>query len=394
MSFGSYFAVLASLAVVLGVMGLALAALRRFQGLGGSNRALPMNVLQRVSLGPKHGLAAVQIGQRVVVMSMSEGTTQMVLELDAKARKAFVNAPTTRVIPSVSEESAFPAVPVFLKSLTAAMKRVPVMLPLILALVASAPLRAQTTDSSSVVTAPVAPTPAAKPVKKPAPLPEFDLRMGGKTQKDALRLSGPVGTVVMFGLLTLLPTLVLLMTSFTRILIVLHFLRQAIGTQTAPPSQLIAAFAILLTGFVMAPTLERANTSALQPWLNGKIAQSQMLDRGVVPFREFMLRQTRDRDIEVFIDMSGTAAPKSAADVSLPVLTAAFVTSELRTAFQIGFMLFLPFVIIDIVVAAVLMSMGMVMLPPAMISLPFKLLLFVLVDGWTLVVQTLVASFH
>lgn len=223
--------------------------------------------------------------------------------------------------------------------------------------------------------------------------PQMDLRVGGK-DSGGLRLSGTVGIVVMMGLLTLLPTLVLLMTGFTRILIVLNFLRQALGTQNAPPAQLVAALSLILTGFVMAPTLAKVNETALQPWMNGTIDQAQMMKTGVVPFREFMLKHTRDHDLQVFIDMSSGVAPQNEDQIPLVTLVSAFATSELRTAFQIGFALFLPFIIIDIVVSSVLMSMGMFMLPPAMISLPFKLLLFVLVDGWTLVVQSLVTSFR
>ncbi|MEO7218653.1 MAG: flagellar type III secretion system pore protein FliP [Gemmatimonadaceae bacterium] len=223
--------------------------------------------------------------------------------------------------------------------------------------------------------------------------PQMDLRVGGK-DSGGLRLSGTVGIVVMMGLLTLLPTLVLLMTGFTRILIVLNFLRQALGTQNAPPAQLVAALSLILTGFVMAPTLTRVNETALQPWMNGTMDQAEMMKTAVVPFREFMLQHTRDHDLQVFINMSSGVAPQNEDQVPLVTLVSAFATSELRTAFQIGFALFLPFIIIDIVVSSVLMSMGMFMLPPAMISLPFKLLLFVLVDGWTLVVQSLVTSFR
>ena len=223
--------------------------------------------------------------------------------------------------------------------------------------------------------------------------PQMDLRLGNG-KEGGLRLSGTVGIVVMMGLLTLLPTLLLLMTGFTRILIVLHFLRQALGTQNAPPSQLVAALALLITGFVMAPTLSKVNETALQPWMDGKIEQGEMMKTAVVPFRDFMFKHTRDHDLQVFIDMGAGPAPKTEADVPLVTLVSAFATSELRTSFQIGFAIFLPFIIIDIVVSSVLMSMGMFMLPPAMISLPFKLLLFVLVDGWTLIVQSLVTSFQ
>jgi flagellar biosynthetic protein FliP len=223
--------------------------------------------------------------------------------------------------------------------------------------------------------------------------PQLDLRLGGG-KGEGLRLSGTVGVVLMMGLLTLLPTLVLMMTGFTRILIVLHFLKQALGTQSAPPAHLVAGLALLLTGFVMGPTIGEANRIALQPWLEGRMEQAEMLQTGVRPFREFMLRQTRERDLETFVEMSHMAqAPKTVDDVPLVVVMSAFVTSELRTAFQLGFALFLPFIVIDVVVSSVLMSMGMFMLPPAMIALPFKLLLFVLVDGWTLVVQSLIQSF-
>ena len=227
----------------------------------------------------------------------------------------------------------------------------------------------------------------------PALTPKLDLTLGD-AKDGGLRLSGTVGVVVMMGLLTMLPMLVLMMTGFTRILIVLHFLRQAIGAQSAPPTQLVAGLAILLTGFVMAPTLSEVHKTALEPWMDGKMAQAQMLAEGVKPFRTFMLRQTRDADLASFMSMSRLAPVQKAEDVPLVVLTSAFVTSELRTAFQIGFALFLPFIVIDVVVASVLMSMGMMMLPPAMVSLPFKLLLFVLVDGWTLVIHGLVQSFH
>ena len=222
--------------------------------------------------------------------------------------------------------------------------------------------------------------------------PQMDVRLGNGAE-GGLRLSGTVGVVVMLGLLTLLPTLLLLMTGFTRILIVLHFLRQALGTQSAPPAQLVAALALLITGFVMAPTLSQINDQALQPWMDGKIEQVEMMKIASGPLREFMLKHTRDHDLQVFIDLSAGPAPKTDAEIPLVTLVSAFATSELRAAFQIGFAIFLPFIIIDIVVSSVLMSMGMFMLPPAMISLPFKLLLFVLVDGWTLVVQSLVSSF-
>ncbi|WP_353266641.1 flagellar type III secretion system pore protein FliP [Gemmatimonas sp.] len=224
-------------------------------------------------------------------------------------------------------------------------------------------------------------------------MPQMDVKLGGNGEDGGLRLNGTVGIVVMMGLLTLLPTLILMMTGFTRILIVLQFLKQAMGTQSAPPGQLLAAMALLLTGFVMGPTLAEMNRTAITPWLDGQITQVDMMKEGVNPMREFMLRQTRESDVKAFVELSRMPRPATVDDVPLHVLMSAFVASELRTAFQIGFAIYLPFIIIDTVVASVLMSMGMFMLPPAMISLPFKLLLFVLVDGWSLTITSLVQSF-
>ena len=224
-------------------------------------------------------------------------------------------------------------------------------------------------------------------------MPQMDVKMGGDGETGGLRLNGTVGIVVMMGLLTLLPTLLLMMTGFTRILIVLHFLKQAMGTQSAPPGHLLAGLALLLTGFVMTPTLSQMNREAITPWLDGEITQVEMMKTGIVPMRAFMVRQTRESDIAAFVEMSRMPRPATIDDVPLHVLMSAFVASELRTAFQIGFAIYLPFIIIDTIVASVLMSMGMMMLPPAMISLPFKLLLFVLVDGWSLTITSLVQSF-
>ncbi len=224
-------------------------------------------------------------------------------------------------------------------------------------------------------------------------VPQLDLSIGSGPDSE-LRLNGTVGVVLMMGLMTLVPTLLLMMTGFTRILIVLHFLKQAMGTQSAPPAHLVAGLALLLTGFVMAPTITEANRTAITPWLEGRMEQTEMLKTGVVPFREFMLRQTNEKDLTTFVNMSGIVQPETPDDVPLHVLMSAFVASELRTAFQIGFAIYLPFIVIDAVVASVLMAMGMFMLPPAMISLPFKLLLFVLVDGWSLTIQSLVQSFR
>lgn len=262
---------------------------------------------------------------------------------------------------------------------------------------------ASTRPSNNMVTTPAAAPNGNAAAATPAPIaaddavmrmmPQMDIKLGGSGEGEGLRLNGTVGIVVMMGLLTLLPTLILMMTGFTRILIVLHFLKQAMGTQTAPPGQLLAGMALLLTGFVMGPTLAEVNRTAVTPWLDGQMTQVEMMKTGVQPLRAFMLKQTRESDLKTFIEMSRMPRPATVDDVPLHVLMSAFVASELRTAFQIGFAIYLPFIIIDAVVASVLMSMGMFMLPPAMISLPFKLLLFVLVDGWSLTITSLVQSF-
>ncbi len=194
-------------------------------------------------------------------------------------------------------------------------------------------------------------------------------------------------------ILSLVPSILMLATSFTRIVVVLSLLRSAIGIPNLPPNQVILGLSMFLTLFVMAPTLTKANNDALQPYLSNTIDQGTAIQRGIVPFREFMLKETRKEDLQVFIDLSKGPRPATTDDVPIEVLLPAFVTSELKTAFTMGFLLYIPFLIIDLVVASALMSMGMVMVSPTQIALPFKLLLFVMVDGWVLVVQSLVRSF-
>jgi flagellar biosynthesis protein FliP len=195
-------------------------------------------------------------------------------------------------------------------------------------------------------------------------------------------------------LLALLPGALLMVTGFTRILIVLGFVRNALGTPTSPPSQVLVGMSLILTIFVMAPTFKQINTTAIQPYTSHEITLSQAATRGQQPLRTFMFNQTRDSDLAMFVKMANLPQPKTRADIPTYVLVPAFMISELKTAFQIGFLIYLPFLIIDMVVASTLMSMGMMMLPPVLISLPFKIMLFVLVDGWHLVIQSLVQSFH
>ena len=199
--------------------------------------------------------------------------------------------------------------------------------------------------------------------------------------------------LVIMGLLTLLPGLLLMMTSFTRILVVLSILRQALGLQQSPPNQVLIGLSLFLSLFIMAPTLDKVNANAIAPYSAGTINAEQALAAGGGEFHAFMIRQTRKNDLAMFAGMAGAPKFARSQDVPFSILLPAFVTSELKTAFQIGFMLFLPFLVIDLVIASVLMSLGMMMMSPTIVSLPFKLLLFVLVDGWALLMGSLVASF-
>ena len=206
-------------------------------------------------------------------------------------------------------------------------------------------------------------------------------------------LSLSLQLLLIMGLLTILPALILMMTSFTRILVVLAILRHALGLQQSPPNQVLVGLSLFLSLFVMAPTLERVNQAAIAPYSAGQINAEQAIAAAGNQFHAFMIRQTRENDLEMFADIANAPDFASPADVPFSILLPAFVTSELKTAFQIGFMLFLPFLVIDLVVSSVLMSLGMMMMSPMMVSLPFKLLLFVLVDGWALLMGSLASSF-
>jgi len=206
--------------------------------------------------------------------------------------------------------------------------------------------------------------------------------------------SNAIQLLLLIGGISLVPALLFTVTGFTRILIVLGFIRSGLGTPTAPPNQVLVGIAFFLTVFVMAPTFNQIKKDAIDPLSAGKISQSRAIERGQEPLRDFMFRQTRDKDLALFVEMAHLKRPETRADVPTYTLIPAFVISELKTAFQIGFLIFLPFLVIDLVVSSTLMSMGMVMLPPVFISLPFKILLFVLVDGWNLVTRSLVESFH
>jgi flagellar biosynthetic protein FliP len=208
------------------------------------------------------------------------------------------------------------------------------------------------------------------------------------------KIASALQILLLITILTVAPALVLMVTSFTRIIVVLSFVRQALSTNQMPPNQVLVGLALLMTFFVMSPTWNAVHDQAVRPYMDGQISATDAMKQGAGPLRTFMLKQTREKDLELFAGMSGQPRPETPEQLSLSTVVPAFMISELRTAFQMGFVIYLPFLIVDMVIASVLMSMGMLMLPPAMISLPFKILLFVLVDGWHLIVGSLLTSFR
>lgn len=221
-----------------------------------------------------------------------------------------------------------------------------------------------------------------------------DLTVSVGNNSGSGRLSVPLQILLLLTVLSVVPAILMMTTCFTRIVVVLSFVRQALGTQQLPPNQLILGLALILTIFTMTPVWNTVKSEALDPWQAGEIGQDEALSRAQAPIRAFMLKQTREKDLALFVEMTKMERPKSVDEVPTSVIIPSFMISELRNAFQMGFVLYLPFLVIDMVVASVLMSMGMMMLPPIMISLPFKVLLFVLVDGWYLIVKSLVVSFQ
>lgn len=219
------------------------------------------------------------------------------------------------------------------------------------------------------------------------------LNLGFKTTQNPTEVVNTVKMVLVMTVLTLAPAILIMMTGFTRILIVLSFLRQAIGVQQMPPNQMLVGLSLFLTFFIMGPAFTEINQKAIQPYMNNQLTQDQAVEFTLAPLRKFMFNQTRDQDLALFIKLARVEKPKTRADVPTLVLVPSFIISELKTAFMIGFIIFLPFLIIDILAASVLMAMGMMMVPPAVIALPFKVMLFVLVDGWSLLIGSMVKSF-
>lgn len=227
---------------------------------------------------------------------------------------------------------------------------------------------------------------------EPIAIPKIGLSMEPATEPaDAVNT---IQIILLLTILALAPSILIMMTSFTRIIIILSFLRNALGTQQMPTNQILIGLALFLTFFIMSPTFAKINDQALQPYLANEISQQEAFNQAILPIKEFMLGQIRgEKDLALFVELSGQPAPENLSDLSMTVIIPAFILSELKIAFQIGFIIYIPFLVIDMVVSSTLMSMGMMMLPPVMISLPFKILLFILVDGWNLVVQSIVTGF-
>ncbi len=222
-------------------------------------------------------------------------------------------------------------------------------------------------------------------------LPGMNVNIG--TTNSPKSVSGTLQIIFLLTILSIAPAILILMTCFTRVIVVLSFVRNALSLQQSPPNQVLIGLALFITFFVMQPTFHQANVQALQPYLNGQISQTVALQKAEIPFKEFMAKETRPQDLQLFLDYRHLPRPKNVDDIPFTALVPAYTISELKTAFQIGFMVYLPFLVIDLVVATTLMSMGMMMLPPVVISLPFKILLFVMVDGWYLVVKSLLAGY-
>ena len=231
---------------------------------------------------------------------------------------------------------------------------------------------------------------AQAPASSNLPLPKLSINVDKAEKNEDYVLTLLI--LLVMTVLTLAPSILIMMTCFTRIIIVFHFLKQALGTQTQPPNQLLTGLALFLTFFVMQPALNEANQMGIQPYMREEINQEQAVENVVKPFREFMLKNTREADLGLFIKLSGKDKPKDISEVSTWTIIPAYTISELRIAFQIGFLIFIPFLVLDMVIASILMSLGMFLLPPQMISLPVKILLFILVDGWYLLVESLMKS--
>ncbi|TVR51978.1 MAG: hypothetical protein EA421_14780, partial [Gemmatimonadales bacterium] len=316
---------------------------------GGSGDS-ELRVVRRVGIGPRQGVALLEVGDRRFLISCGDGGVRCLGEVTGPHPPAAAGGPDPFLASSLpgsqgsTELRRTPEQPALGQGVPGWLRRALHLAGVVLLLCATPALSTSMGDAAGLVA-----QVAGETGVEGGGLPQMELRLGGEEAEGGLRVSGPVGAVLLIGFLTLIPTLLLLMTSFTRILIVLHLLKQALGAQAAPPAHVLTALALLLSGFVMAPTLAQVNQEALSPWMDGEMDEVEMLQTASVPLREFMMLATRDEDLGLFLDLWGEPVPEELEEVPLMVVASAFVTSELRTAFQMGFALFLPFIVIDLV---------------------------------------------
>jgi len=344
---------LLALAVVLALIGLLRVGLR-MGGLGSSaGRRRSLRVLESAALGSRQRLHVVEVeGQRLLI-GATETSVRLLHQLPPRPGDAEAEA-----------EAAGPVASAAPRALLRLLSRAAPLLPLALVV----PAAAQAAGAPSG--------------------PELTLSLGGAAEPE--RISSTLQIVGLLTLISVAPSVLLMATCFTRILVVLSLLRQATGIQQLPPNQVLVGLSLFTTLFVMAPVGEQIHAQALSPYMERQIDEREALARTLSPVRSFLLRHTRENDLELFVSLSSAPRPESASEAGITALLPAFMISELRTAFEIGFMIYLPFLVIDIVIASMLISMGMIVLPPVMISLPFKVMLFVLLDGWNLVLNALV----
>ena len=408
---------LLAFAAVLAMIPMALAAYKKWRSVPPGNGPT-LRLVASLSLGSRERVCIVQVGSQHLALGVTAQAISALGEVTvdstavtptankAAANGTAANEPATNDLADRPARLS-PSHGSFARVLSKVTGRMSARLFAAAMLVALA--LPQATDSYAQTPAPTGAQPSSRGATAPAnagkagalPLPANTSNLGnGSLSINSAPLPGggasysvPIQTLLVFTALSFLPAILLLMTSFTRIIIVLSLLRQALGLQTTPPNQVLVGMALFLTLFVMGPTLDRVHAQAYKPYAEQKISLDQALESGAEPLRAFMLKQTRAADLTLFANIAKLEGELSPTTIPMRILIPAFVTSELKTAFQIGFLVFVPFLIIDLIVASVLMSMGMMMLSPVLVALPFKLMLFVLADGWSLLMSSLVASF-
>ena len=388
---------------VVALIPIALALFKRLRQSAGNPQS-SLQLVANLNLGPRERICIVRVGQQQIIVgvtahtisALSGAVSDCTTGMDAQAAGQTASpAASPAAVPGMSKSGSFAKVLDAVRQQLHGRSSALIVVGL-LGLMHAPDSLAQVAagTSQSARSAPATATAAKSTLTQPASATDATLSVNSTpVTGGGTNYSVPIQTLLVFTALSFLPAILLLMTSFTRIIIVLSLLRQAIGLQTTPPNQVLVGMALFLTFFVMGPTLDRVYAQAYKPYSEQKISFDQALESGSEPLRTFMLKQTRESDLSLFVRIAKADVDLTPATMPMRILIPAFVTSELKTAFQIGFLVFVPFLIIDLIVASVLMSMGMMMLSPVLIALPFKLMLFVLADGWNLLMSSMVASF-